>query len=181
MNLILLEIFRQKRFVLAIILSLVLLNLTLFVVNVSYQEPALSVSRSKWSELRGLVARAGRADASALHSQGKTDLERLNTRIPPKREFARVLSDLLETASNSGVATGAISYKPFSIKDEGLLVYQLSLSVIGDYASVKNYLSELQKNPELVVVDSVSLANSDLFAENIVMNLNVTVYLREGA
>ena len=110
-----------------------------------------------------------------------TDLEKLNSRIPPKREFARVLSDILEAASNSGVATGNISYKPLSIKDEALLSYKLSLSVSGDYAAVKSYLSDLQQNPELIVVDNVSLENSDLFSENVVLNLNITVYLREGA
>jgi type IV pilus assembly protein PilO len=181
MNLILLEIIRQKRFVLVFILSLIVVNIALMVVISSYQEPALSVSRSKWSKLRTLLARAGHVDASALHRQGKADLEKLNTRIPPKREFARLLSDLLETASNNGVATGAISYKPMSIKDEALLTYQLSLTVSGDYAAVKSFLSDLLQNPELMVVDNVILTNSDLFAENVVMNLNITVYLREGA
>jgi type IV pilus assembly protein PilO len=178
---ILLEIIRQKRTVLVLVLSLIVLNAVLMVVIASYQEPALAVSRSKWGELRNLVARAGHADASSLYRQGKSDLEKLNSRIPPKRDFARVLSDILATASDSGVATGAISYKPLSIKDEALLSYQLSLSVSGDYAAIKSYLSDLLQNPELIVVDSITLTNSDLFAENVVMNLNISVYLREGA
>lgn len=182
MNLILIEIIRQKKIVLAVVLSLILVNLILTVVIASHQEPALVLSRSKWNDLRNLIARSGRVDASALYRQGTTDLENLNNRIPPKREFARVLSDLFETASNSGVTTGAISYKPLPVKDEALLFsYQLSLSVSGDYAAVKSYLSDLQQNPELIIVDSISLANNDLFVENVLMNLNITVYLREGA
>lgn len=180
MKLILLEIIRQKRFVLLLALALIVVNVTLMVVA-SYQEPALAASRSKWSELRNLSARAGHADSSALYRRGMADLEKLSARIPPKREFARVLSDLLETASDNGVATSTISYKPLLIKDEALLSYQLSLTVNGDYAAIKSYLSDLQQNAELLVIDDVSLANGDLFVENVVMNIKITVYLREGA
>jgi hypothetical protein len=56
----------------------------------------------------------------------------------------------------------------------------LSLSVSGGYAAVKSYLSDLQSNPELIVVDTVTFSNSDLFVENVVMDLHLTVYLREG-
>ena len=181
MKQILLEIIRQKRTVLVLVFSLIVLNAIIMVVIASYQEPALAVSRSKWGELRNLVARAGHADASSLYRQGKADLEKLNSRIPPKRDFARVLSDIIATASDSGVDTGAISYKPLSIKDEAMLSYQLSFAVSGDYASVKSFLSDLIQNPELLVVDSISLTNSDLFVENVVMTLNISVYLREGA
>jgi len=181
MKLLLLEIIRRKRFMLLLILFLILANIALMTAVASYQVPALNASRSKWSELRNLVARAGNADAAALHSQGKADLEKLNSRIPPKLEFARVLSDIFEAASNNAVSTGAASYKPLSIKEVALLSYKLSLTVSGDYASVKSFLSDIQQNQELIVVDSVSLTNNDLFTENVVMNLDITVYLREGA
>jgi Tfp pilus assembly protein PilO len=181
MGMILLEIIRRKKSVLMVVMALIVLNVLLMVLMASYQEPAIAASRLKWGELRSLAARSGHADAATLHRQGIADLEKLNARIPPKREFPRMLSDLLESASDSGVTTGSISYRPLTIKDEGLLSYQLSLAVSGDYAAVKSYLSDLRQNPELIVLDSVSLANSDLFTENVVMNLNITVYLQEGA
>lgn len=181
MKLILIEIVRQKKFVLLLALFLILLNAAFMLFMTSYQEPALVSSRSKWSELRNLVARAGHADASSLYRRGKADLETLNTRVPLKREFARLLGDIIETASDSGVAIGSITYKPISIKDEALLSYQLSVSVNGSYAAVKSCLADLLQNPEFMVVESVALTNGDLFIENVVMNLNLTVYLREGA
>ncbi|MEI6208811.1 MAG: type 4a pilus biogenesis protein PilO [Desulfuromonadales bacterium] len=181
MNPLLLEIIRRKKIVLVLALSLLVVNGVLMAVIAVYQEPTLAAARSKWSELRNQVARASHANASELYRQGKEDLEKLTARIPPKREFARVLSDLLETASNCGVVTGAISYKPSPIKDEALLTYQLSVSVSGDYAAIKSYLYDLQHNPELIVIDGISLANNDLFVEHVVMDLSITVYLREGA
>lgn len=175
------EIVRQKWRLLSVILTLLLLNVALGVVVSAYQIPSLAGLQTKWSSMRRQAAGAGLADAETLHRQGAADLEKLKARIPEKREFARVLSELLEAASSSAVEVGAISYKPAHIKEEPLLSYQLSFSVNGRYAAVKSYLADLQKNPELIVVDAVAFSNSDPFVENVDMNLRITVYLREGA
>lgn len=181
MNQILLEIVRQKKITLLSVLVLLIANVALMVVIASYQEPELVTTRNRWNELRSMAARAGKADAATLYRQGAADLEKLNTRIPLKREFARVLSDIIEIAIDNGVTTGAISYKPVPVKDEALLSYQLTFPVAGDYAAVKSCLSDLQRHHELLVVEGVTFSNSDLFEEKVVMNLNLTVYLREGA
>lgn len=176
-----LEIVRQKWRLLGIILILLLLNGIIGIVVSAYQLPSLTALQNKWSDLRRQNARVGVADAATLYKQGSDDLEKLKVRIPEKREFARVLSELLESAASSAVEVGVISYKPVQIKEEALLSYQLSLSASGRYAAVKSYLSDLQNNQELIVVDSVAFSNSDLFVENVVMDLRITVYLREGA
>lgn len=181
MNRILIEIVREKKAMLAVVLVLILLNAALMVFVGSYQAAALAAAQAKWSGLRRQAAAIGNADSAALYRQGTVDLEKLKTRIPEKREFARVLSDLFESAASSGVTTGAISYKPLKLKNEGLLSYQLLLSVNGSYAAVKSYLADLQKNPELIVVDDMGLSNNDLFTEHVIMNLSLTIYLREGA
>lgn len=181
MNHMILEIIREKKIVLAVILVLILINVALMVLVGLYQANALITAHTRWSELRRQIASLGQVDAAALYRQGAGDLEKIKTRIPSKREFARVLGDLLESASSSTVSVGTISYKPQTIKGEGLLSYQLSLSVNGSYAAIKSYLADLQQNPELVVIDSVALSNSDLFLENVMMDLHLTIYLREGA
>lgn len=175
------EIVRQKWRILGIILTLLLLNVILGVVVSAYQIPSLADLQVKWNTLRRQAAKAGQVDAATLYQQGSADLVKLKAKIPEKREFARVLSDLLEAASSSGVDVGSISYKPVQIKEEALLSYQLSLSVSGSYAAVKSYLSDLQNSPELIVVETVAFSNNDLFVENVVMELHLTVYLREGA
>lgn len=176
-----LEIIRQKWRLLGVILFLLLLNVALGVVASGYQRSSLADLQTKWSDLRRQAAQAGLVDAATLHRQGAVDLEKLKERIPEKRQFARVLSDLLEDAASSAVEVGPISYKPVQIKEEALLSYQLSFSVSGGYAAVKSYLSDLQKNPELIVVDTVVFSNSDLYVENVVMGLKLTIYLREDA
>lgn len=175
------EIVRQKWRVLSVIAFLLLLNIVLAVFSATYQQPEVARLRSRWSDLRLKSAGHGPADVTTLHQQGVADLEKLGALIPEKRQFARVLSVFIEAAGNSAVEMGTISYKPVAIKDQNLLSYQISLSVSGSYAAVKSYLSDLQKNRELLVVDSVSFSNGDLFIENVVMSLSITVYLREGA
>jgi type IV pilus assembly protein PilO len=177
----LLEIVRQKWRLLSIIVALLLLNVVLSVVVSAYQLPTLAKLQTTWSTLRSQSARVGQRDASALHLQGAADLEKLMTHIPEKREFARVLGELYESAASSAVEVGTISYKPAPIKGEKLISYQLSFPVNGSYAAVKSYLADLQQNQDLLVVDSVSFSNSDLFVENVFMDLRLTVYLRGGS
>lgn len=176
-----LEIVRQKWRLLSILLALLLFNVIISVIVSAYQRPSLADLQTKWSNLRRQAAHAGKLDATTLHQQGSADLETLRAAIPEKRQFARILSDLLEAAAGNAVEVGAISYKPVQIKEEKLLSYQLSFSVNGSYAAVKSYLADLQNNPELIVIDTVNFSNGDLFIENVVMDLRITAYLREGA
>jgi len=177
---IIMEIIRQKKVTLAVILSLFLLNAALMVLTSYYQSSALAAAQIKWSDLRRKNASAGHVDSSALYRQGLSDLEKLKTSIPAKHEFARVLSELLEAASVSGVTVGSISYKPTAIKEEGLLSYQLSFPVAGGYAAIKSYLADLQNNSGLLVVDNIVFSNTDPFVEKVVMDLHLTVYLQGG-
>lgn len=175
------EILRQKRRLLAVILLLVLLNGVLGGVVTLYQLPLLAELQVRWSDLRSQSGRGGQVDPASLYKQGTVDLEKLKQKIPEKREFARVLSDVIESAAASVVDVGTISYKPVQLKEEPLLSYQMTLTATGNYAAVKSFLSDLQQNRELLVVDAVSFLNRDMYEELVVMNLNITVYLREGA
>lgn len=179
MNQYLYEIVRQKWRLLAVILFLLLVNIAFAGVVSMYQLPLLAELQTKWSDLRRQGVR--HVDPVTLYQQGVSDLEKLKAKIPEKREFARVLSDLIESAASSAVEVGAISYKPVQLKDEPLLSYQMTLSASGSYAAVKSFLSDLQQNRELLVVDTVSFSNRDSYEEHVVMNLSITVYLREGA
>jgi len=183
MNLALLEVFKQKKPTLVMAVVLLLINVGLYAVTSGYLEPRIASSRTTWADLRQRVAVAGRADVATIYRQGGDDLKKLQARIPVKRQFARVLGDILDAAASSAVVTGNISYKPQTIKDQDLLAYSISMSVSGSYAAVKSFLADLQKNSELVVIEGVSFSNNDLYEENVVMDLKFTIYLqgKEGA
>jgi len=179
-----LELFHQKRRLLIAVAVLLILNIALYIGINAYLAPAIITSQAAWNDLRQRVAIAGKADVASVYRRGIDDLKKISAKIPAKRQFPRVLGDILDSAASSGVVTGAVSYKPEVVKgQDDLLAYGLSMSVSGSYAAVKSFLADLQKNGELIVLDSITLANSDLFEENVVMEIRMTVYLqgREGA
>ena len=181
MKQVLLELLRLKKRSLIAIGVLLLSNVVIYALISGYQDSALAEAHIKWGNLRSRVAAADRGDVNVSYRQGKSDLEKIRSMVPLKREFPRVLGDILDAAASSGVATGSITYKPQVLKDEKLLAYAVTMSTSGSYAAVKSLLADLMKNRELVVVDGISLTNSDPYVESVSMELRLTVYLREDA
>jgi type IV pilus assembly protein PilO len=183
MKQVIIELVRQNRRLLIAAAALLLLNVVLLCVISYYLSPAVVSSQASWNSLRQRIAVTGRADVQTVYSRGLEDLKKLSERIPVKRQFPRVLGDILDAAASSGVATGAVSYRAQTVKEDDLLAYGITMNVMGGYAAVKSFLSDLQKLNEMVVVDGISLSNTDLFEENVSMDLKLTVYLqgREGA
>lgn len=179
----LLELVRQKRPLLTILAVLLTLNLGIYLVYNYYLTPAIVTSQVSWNSLRQRVLVAGRSDVASIYRRGVDDLKILSAKVPAKRQFVRVLGELLDSASSSGVVTGAVTYRPQAVKGQDLLAYSVSVSVSGSYAAVKSFLGDLQKNGEMIVVDSISMSNTDLFEENVAMDLKLSIYLqqREGA
>jgi len=177
------ELFRQRRRLLIALAVLLVLDIGLYIGISAYLSPAVISAQSSGNDLRQRVAIAGKADVASVYRRGVDDLKKFSTRIPAKRQFARVLGDLLDSAASSGVVTGNVSYKPQVVKGQDLLAYTVAMSVSGSYAAVKSCLADLQKNSELVVLDNISLTNTDLFEENVVMDVHLTIYLpgKEGA
>jgi len=182
MKQVIIELISQNRRMLIAAGIMLLLNIGLWSISAYYLGPAVSSAQTSWNDLRQRVAVAGRADVQNVYQRGLQDLKKFSDHIPAKRQFPRVLGDILDAAASSGVVTGSVSYKPQAIKNEDLLSYTLSMNVAGGYAALKSFLSDLQKYRELVVIDGLGLTNSDLYEENVSMDLKLTIYLqgREG-
>lgn len=180
----LLELIRQKRRTLIVLGVLLGLTVLLSLVNRFYLEPAVIASQASWNELRQKVAAAGKADVETIYRRGVDDLKKMEALVPLKRQFPRVLGELLDSAASNGLSTGAVSYKPQVVKGQSdMLVYGLSMSVSGSYAAVKSFLADLQQFEEIVVIDGISLTNGDPYEENVVLDVKASIYLRnrEGA
>lgn len=176
-----LELLRLKRRPLIAVALLSLVTLALSVAVDGYQAPKIAAALTKWSELRRQVALGDQRDVTRVYRQAGVDLDTLRARVAPRRQFARLLGEILEQAASSGVVTGPLSYKPRTIKEEHLLAYAVTMSVSGRYAAVKSFLADMLNSRELVVVEEFSMANSDLFEEKVTMEIHLTVYLREEA
>jgi type IV pilus assembly protein PilO len=174
------EIAKQKWRHIVVVVLLLVLNGALGIYVSTVQNPDLIEKQKTWSSLRRQNSSAVRVDAETLYRLGNADLTKLKTRIPAKREFARILGDLYEMASSDAVDVEKVSYKMVAIKEDALQCYELSFAVNGSYAATKSFLADLLKNQELMVVDSVSLSNQDMFTEHVTMDLRLTLYLRGG-
>ena len=177
------ELYQQKKRMLIIAGVLLVLNIALYALVSSYLDPAVNKSRASWNDLRQRLAVAGKVDVATVFRRGTDDLKKLMTRIPAKRDFPRVLGDILDVAASNAVVTGTVSYKPEDVKGQNLLAYGVSMSVGGSYAAIKSFLADLQKSTEMIIVDSMSISKRDLYEENVTLDLKLTVYLqgKEGA
>lgn len=177
----LLELVRERRRTLIALAAVLLLNVGLSVWNGTYLVPAITAAQGTWNGLRQRVASAGRIDVASVYQQGTGDLKVIAGRIPPRRQFPRVLGDLLESAAACGVTTGMVTYKPQTVKGhEDQLVYSLAMSVSGGYAAVKSFLGDIQRSGDLIVIDGISLSNQDLYEENVTLDVQVSIYLQAG-
>lgn len=165
---------RQKSFI--CIAVLILANLGLYLFSSAYLEPRLVDLQRTWSEKRLQAARPP-MDPAAIYRQGSADLKSWRGRISPKREFARFIGELFETAVNNSLRVGAITYKPTPIKGEKLVAYSIGFNVSGKYAAIKSFIADIERLREIAVIDNLSL-NGKADEEFVDMRLQLTAYFR---
>jgi len=176
-----LELYQRKKPWLIAIGLLLLLNIMALVGIALFQQPVLNQKKELVTEQqKGLDAMA-HGDRSSVYRNGKRDLEKLQAMIPPKREFAPLLGEIMDSSSECHVSSDSLTYKPEFLKERNLLVYHISLSVSGRYEAIRCFLYKMQTRKELVVIDGFTLKNEDPYAEKVTMDLQLTAYLRDGA
>lgn len=171
---------RKKPWLIAIVV-LLLLNICAIVALLVFQRPLLNQKKELVTEYRQGLAALERGDVNSVYRDGKSDLEKLRTMIPAKRQFAPFLAEIMADAADCHLSSDALTYKPEHLGQKKLLVYHISLSVSGRYADIRCYLHKMQSRKELVVIDAVTLKNDDPYVENVAMELKLTTYLRDGA
>lgn len=176
-----LELYQRKKPWLIVIGLLLLLNIVAIVGIAFFQQPVVEHKKEIAKERqKGLDAMA-HGDASSVYRNARKDLEKLQAMIPPKREFAPLLAEIMDSSGECHVSNDSLTYKPEFLPERNLLVYHISLSVSGRYEAIRCFLYKMQTRKELVVIDSITLKNEDPYAEKVTMDLQLTAYLRDGA
>lgn len=172
------EIYAARKFFLAAIGLLLLANVICSLAISLRQKPELAQARKKIDAMEaGLKAN----NTDSVYARGRDELQKLEKSIPHQRKFAVLLGDLEDCAASCNVTRESLSYKPYHIKDRKLLAYEITMSASGRYLDVKRFLHELQVSKEFFVVDSVRFANESPYFEEVTMDANLTVYLRDDA
>jgi type IV pilus assembly protein PilO len=172
------EILKAQSRVFILILSLLVLNIALFMFSFIYQNPRLENLQNQWFEKRKLATGGSVADAATIYQQGIKDLKIWRDRILPKKGFARFVGTLYETTANNSLSFKGVTYKVIQIKEQGLAAYTLNFNVVGKYAAVKSFISDLQRMPEIFAMENLSLNNNNSIEDAVDLKVQLTVYLR---
>ncbi|GLI38992.1 type 4a pilus biogenesis protein PilO [Geobacter hydrogenophilus] len=173
----LLEVLKAKRMPIAVILVLILTNMGIVIYSQLVQEPKLVKLQDEWTEKRRLVTGGG-GDLAAIYRQGTADLAAFQERIPLKRDFTRQMMEVFEIAANNGLKVKGITYKPEAQKEANLVVYGVTMSLDGQYAGIKSFISDLQCHGGLLTIDSISLSNTSMTEEAVSLKMQLSAYLR---
>lgn len=157
---------------------LLFINILAFVYLTIYQAPQITSLHSSWFEKRQKSSSLNVKDAATIYNQGSKDIKIWDSRIPPKKDFARVLEDLFQMAGNNRLIVKGLTYKPSLLKDQGLLVYSLDLTVSGNYAGGKNFIAELMSTKQIIIIENLTLANTSQTKEALDLRLRLTAYFR---
>ena len=160
-------------------LAVLLVTVTgLYVYISAYQWSVLEELRESWMAKRKQQAEGGPASMATVHAQGVRDLAVFYGRVPHKREFARMLSDIYENAANNGLSLKTVGYKPVVEAGTDLMAYQLNLNLVGRYAAVKSFISDVQRMSEIVTIDSLALSGAGPTQESIELKVQLSAYFR---
>jgi type IV pilus assembly protein PilO len=170
---------RRKSF--AFLAFLAVLNLALLLYLSLWQKPELAKTQTDWFAKRDALASGQSVGAATRYQNGLRDLGLFQKRLIPKKEFVGFLGELFETAQGNSLSIKGISYKPEQIKAEGMVSYVLSFTVSGKYASLKSFIADLARLPQMVTLDALSLTSSSPTEEAVDLKVQMTAYLKEGA
>lgn len=172
------EVFSTRRKTLIILSALLVVNVGAYLFLVLYQGPHLSALQAQLVQKQQLNSGGVTQDAAAVYRQGKTDLATWRGRIPPKKDFTRVVGELFEMAGSNSLKIGGVTYKPEVLKEENLIAFSIGFNVSGKYAAIKSFISDIARSREIMHIDSLVLNNSKPTEEAIDMKLQITAYFR---
>jgi type IV pilus assembly protein PilO len=172
----LMEIVRQRRRSLTILVLLIAIAVGLVVLRITWQEPRLAQLQHQWFASRELAAGVASSPAT-VYGKGKEDLQRVREFTPPRTRFVALLEEMYETAANNHLTVEEMTYKPEAVTDKAITAYGLTLKVTGSYAAVKSFIADLERMRELVVIDGLDIvAEKDSPGGLVTMKLPFSAY-----
>jgi len=137
-----------------------------------------TVATGQMTQLRGQVAALLTAERKApLY---RSQLNQLKQAIPDDPSYPTVIDELTSIASSSGVALSTIApsvtTSASAATTSGPATLGLSLSVTGTYSQVLSFLTALQQQTRIYVVDSINLSGGSGPGGKLSASINGDVY-----
>ena len=107
----------------------------------------------------------------------------LSVTLPGEEETASIVNQLQGIASTNNMLMNSLSLRPLAIKPTGFEeivrpvgALRVSMNLIGDYESVKNYLKAVETNVRIMDVQSFQIENAGLTTGPYEYQIEVDIY-----
>ena len=171
-------VFRENRAVLILLSTFLLLTVLLWLYLLLGQQRQRDQLYQQWTEKRQFLQESGNSSGLASYRRSSDGLKQLLASVPARSEFPRILGQVTDVVAMQKATLVSLSYKQLPSSVEGLLCYSLAVSVKGDYAALKQVLSDLQHLQQLSSVDAIGSAHVDQQSDQVVLDATLVFYLR---
>lgn len=122
--------------------------------RLAQQEQQLAAREARAQELSALVvdARSNREQLAALFS------DRLSTE---RQRFTRLVAEIKELATRSGLDPTRIAYPGEEIAEFGLAKRYISFTVAGSYSGLRQFVRQLELTPSFITLEQIGLSEGD--------------------
>jgi hypothetical protein len=117
------------------------------------------------------------AHANEPSSQQRDSVEGLAPTVRAPEAIAR----LFAAADKAGLLLEQGEYRQLSEKDSGLTQYQITLPLVGSYPAVHAFLLEAMQQEPGLALDGLRLSRESVEESQLDAQMQLTLYLREGA
>jgi len=94
---------------------------------------------------------------------------------PVSEEYSSILTDLGVLAKKAGLETEGKTFRETDLKERGLAEVSVEMTVAGNYASIVQFINELQRTENFYVLEELSLASEAKTSGN---GLKLTLHLK---
>ncbi|MFO7495892.1 MAG: type 4a pilus biogenesis protein PilO [Desulfobacterales bacterium] len=170
---------RKSRVLWGFCLVLLALNAGYYVFFIRDQQQQVRDLQVRYSRQRAELAQFSKtAGGSELYAKRVAVLEAFQGHLPQKVAFTEKAAEIDELLQNNGLRVEKMSFAPSEAKELGLWKYATSLAVKGSYASLKNFLADLQNSPSLFAIEKLSFENEPENNGSLELTLNISTFFR---
>ncbi len=138
----------------------------------------LAQARLRKKTLDAAVKRA--SDIQKNYPKNAKECDDFEKSLRPVSEgYSSILADLGALARKAGVETEGTAFRETDLKERGLAEVEATTTVAGNYASVVQFINELQRAENFYVLEELSLAPAaETSGNSLKLNLHLKTYFR---
>lgn len=173
------RVLRENRLLLSATLLLLMLCGAIWYLTLR-QGLLLQQQQSSWNSKRRQAAARAETHLTSQYLRDKDQIRHLYMTIPYRHEFPRVISEIMDIIALHDATPGPMLYTPAKTDLDGVIAYDMHCSATGEYPDLKRLISDLERLDGISTLNTCSFSNPDPAFGKAVLDLQLTVYLREG-